>query len=116
MNTGERIVHTTAQGALRLNDTVTFEARHFGLRWRMTSRITEYERPCRFVDEQVRGPFRSFRHEHQFEPIPTGTRMIDEFCFQASFGWLTEWMVARHLTLFLRRRAAYLKERAESKP
>ncbi|MGW0432933.1 hypothetical protein ACWDV4_10365 [Micromonospora sp. NPDC003197] len=49
---------TTSSGRrqLALGDEVTFRARHFGLRWRMTSRITLYEHPYRFVDEQTRGP------------------------------------------------------------
>lgn len=51
---------TTSSGRrqLGLGDEVTFRARHFGLWWSMTSRITYYERPYRFVDEQIRGPFR----------------------------------------------------------
>lgn len=34
------------------------------VRWR--SKITEWEPPFRFVDEQVRGPYRVWRHEHIF--------------------------------------------------
>ncbi len=30
----------------------------------MTSRITDFDAPWRFVDEMVRGPFARFRHEH----------------------------------------------------
>lgn len=52
----------------------------------MTSRIVEHDRPDGFVDEQVRGPFARFRHVHRFEPIETGTRMIDEVTFDAPFG------------------------------
>lgn len=50
---------------------------HLGRLWRMTSRITEFDPPHRFVDEMVRGPFRSFRHPHGFEPHGSGTRMTD---------------------------------------
>ena len=42
---------------MSLGQTVTWQARHFGLPFRMTSKITEYERPTHFVDEQVSGPF-----------------------------------------------------------
>jgi ligand-binding SRPBCC domain-containing protein len=45
------------QRVMKLGDTVTWRARHFGIAFQMTSAITDYERPIRFVDEQQRGPF-----------------------------------------------------------
>ncbi|WP_454836889.1 hypothetical protein [Rhodococcus qingshengii] len=38
----------------------------------MTSKITSYLRPTLFVDEQVRGPFTMFTHEHRFESTEQG--------------------------------------------
>lgn len=55
---GERIVGGVASGAMKLGDSVTRQARHFGIPFTMTSRITELTAPTRFVDEQVSGPFR----------------------------------------------------------
>jgi ligand-binding SRPBCC domain-containing protein len=52
----------------------------------MTSAVTELERPTRFVDEQVRGPFRRFRHEHRFTQTDDGTELIDEIHFEAPLG------------------------------
>ena len=43
----------------------------------MTSRIIALDRPHRFVDEQVRGPFRAFHHEHVFEQDAARTTMTD---------------------------------------
>lgn len=68
---------------------MTWRARHFGLAWRMTAQITEYERPRRFVDEQVSGPFHLWRHEHVFTPDPrdrTATTMRDVVDFDAPVG------------------------------
>lgn len=72
---GSRETATTSTGRRRLalGDEVTFRARHCGLRWRMTSRITACERPRRFVDGQTRGPFRELRHEHCLWSPAAGT-------------------------------------------
>jgi ligand-binding SRPBCC domain-containing protein len=53
-------------GLLELNDTVTFEGRHFGVRLKMTARIVEMKRPFHFIDELIDGPFVWFRHDHRF--------------------------------------------------
>jgi ligand-binding SRPBCC domain-containing protein len=83
---GERAIGGLRAGQLGLGQEVTWRARHFGLPWRMTSRITALEPPTRFVDEQVRGPFSRFRHEHLYEPTESGTRMTDRVLFAAPFG------------------------------
>jgi ligand-binding SRPBCC domain-containing protein len=84
--TDERAVAGTTAGTIGLGETVTWRARHFGIVWRMTSRITALEAPHRFVDEQVRGPFARFHHEHRFEPSAGGTRMVDTITFRAPLG------------------------------
>ena len=83
---GERAVGGVTSGVLGLGDEVTWRARHFGLPWTMTSRVVETDPPHRFVDQQVRGPFRRFRHEHVFETDGAGTRMVDRVELQAPFG------------------------------
>ena len=45
------------------------------LRWR--SRISVWEKPFRFVDEQVWGPYRRWNHEHRFEEVEDGTLCRD---------------------------------------
>lgn len=68
----------------------------------MTSTISAYERPVRFVDEQVRGPFRSWRHEHRFEEHAGGTRMTDVVEFAAPFGPLGGVVAGTVLRAYLR--------------
>ena len=46
---------------------VTFESLH-----------TDYDPPHFFEDQQVRGPFRSWRHRHIVEPHPDGAVLIDD--------------------------------------
>jgi ligand-binding SRPBCC domain-containing protein len=85
---GERAVGGVTSGLLELGDQVTWAARHFGVPWRMTVGIVEYDRPARFVDEQVRGPFRRFRHVHIFEPDGDHVTIVDDVGFAAPFGIL----------------------------
>ncbi len=90
---------------------------HFRIPFTMTSRVTELERPHRFVDEQVRGPFRSFHHEHIFEPFDNATLMIDRIRFDgaprpdrtARRTWRARDLPAEAH----RRRGEYLKAEAE---
>lgn len=101
----ERVVGSPSS-PLGLHDEVTWTARHYGLPFTMTSRITELERPHRFVDEQVRGPFARWRHEHRFEQDGEGTRMTDHVEFDAPLGPLGDLVES----MTLRRRLRHLIE------
>jgi ligand-binding SRPBCC domain-containing protein len=83
---GEQAAAGVTTGIIGLNEYVTWRARHFGITWTMTSVITEWDRPHRFVDEQRRGPFKSFWHEHRFTPTDDGTRVDDDVRFAAPLG------------------------------
>ncbi|MGW5869104.1 SRPBCC family protein [Streptomyces sp. NPDC055239] len=118
-DSGERIVGGVRAGRMTLGDTVTWQARHFGVRWRMTSRISAYERPEGFVDEQVAGPFKRWHHTHHFAPDGRGgTVMRDVIEFAAPFGLLGAGVEAVALGRYMHRlidaRNVYVKERAEA--
>ena len=116
----ERAVAGVTSGAMTLHDTVTWRARHFGVPWRLRSRITQHERPHRFVDEMVSGPFRRWRHVHRFETTPTGTRMVDDVDYAAPFGLLGRMVEAvvlhDYMTRLLEARNAHIKAVAEGRP
>jgi ligand-binding SRPBCC domain-containing protein len=82
----ERAVAGTATGLLADGDRVTWRARHFGVPLRLTVAVSELDRPRRFVDEQVSGPFARLRHEDRFEAVADGTRMRDRFEFASPVG------------------------------
>lgn len=100
--TGERIVGGRSTGLIGPGEEVEFEGRHLGVRQRLRARITAFDPPRMFVDEQVRGAFRSLRHEHQFDELPDrGTRITDRVTFDA--GWwllgiaVERWIIRPHL-------------------
>jgi ligand-binding SRPBCC domain-containing protein len=76
----------------------------------MTSRITALERPHRFVDEQMTGPFRLFRHEHLYVERDGTTIMTDRVTLASPvFGRVAERLVlVPYLRRLLIRRAARL--------
>ena len=101
-----------------MGDKVTWEARHFGIKQRLTVRVTEFERPNRFQDIMVSGAFKSMRHDHEFIAQPPGTLMADRFEFESPLGILGR-IVDRiflfgYMRRFLLRRNQVLKNMAES--
>ncbi|MCG7382269.1 SRPBCC family protein [Paenibacillus sp. ACRRY] len=88
-HTHERAVSGVTSGKIDAGDTVTFQATHFGIRQKLTSRIVQYERPHVFVDQMVSGAFQSMRHEHHFSKIDDQTTcMKDMLKFEAPYGVL----------------------------
>ncbi|MFK4805412.1 cyclase [Microbacterium sp. ZW CA_36] len=97
----ERAVAGVTTGRIGLGESVTWRARHFGIWFTLATKITELDRPARFVDRQVRGPFTTFDHEHLFESNETGCRMTDRITVGSPvFGWLAERLI---LVPYLRR-------------
>jgi len=117
-NTNERAVAGVTTGLMKLNDTVTWEATHFGIRQRLTTKITEYERPRRFVDEMLQGAFKEIHHVHEFRPQDEGTLMIDIMAFKAPLGplgWLADTLVLkRYMFKLLLARNQHIKKVAEA--
>ncbi|MCB5283119.1 MULTISPECIES: SRPBCC family protein [Micrococcaceae] len=97
-SSGERAVAGVTEGLIGAGDEVTWRARHFGVPLTMTSRVTSFDYPTWFVDEQVKGPFKAFRHVHEFASNDAGAVMTDRIEFSAPFGplgWLVERLILR---------------------
>jgi ligand-binding SRPBCC domain-containing protein len=117
--TGEEPVAGRMSGLIGLGETVTWRARHLGVRQRLTSRISAYDRPAYFQDVMVHGAFAWMEHDHWFDVTPDGgTVLRDDFRFAAPLGVLGRiaetLLLRRYMTRFLERRNAVIKRVAES--
>ena len=68
---------------------IDYTIRRLGIRLRWRTLISDYRPPYGFVDEQLTGPYSLWRHEHQFHPEGSGTRMTDSVVY-ALPGWLPD--------------------------
>lgn len=70
-------VLTPAPIEMKADALIDYKLRVHGLPLRWRTRIVEWQPPHRFVDEQIRGPYRLWRHLHTFEERDGGTLMRD---------------------------------------
>jgi ligand-binding SRPBCC domain-containing protein len=117
-HTHEQAISGRTNGLISLNETVTWQATHFGVKQRLTSKITAYDRPNYFTDEQVNGILKSFLHQHIFEKVGDKVIMKDIFEFHSPFGLLGKLFNHLVLTNYLKRllthRNQIIKEFAET--
>ena len=115
--TNERAVAGITSDLIGLDQEVTWEATHFGIRQRLTSRITAFDRPNHFRDSLVHGAFSRFDHDHFFLPEGNGTIMRDVFDYESPFGWLGRLahvlFLRSYMLGLLARRAKIIKLAAE---
>jgi ligand-binding SRPBCC domain-containing protein len=116
--TGEHIVGGVREGILKLGDTVTWKAKHFGIWQTLTTKITEEKQYDYFVDEMLQGAFKSMKHEHQFIENEAGTLMKDIFIFTSPLGFLGKFfnflILENYMKRFLIERNQTIKAIAES--
>jgi ligand-binding SRPBCC domain-containing protein len=95
------VEHADSPPVARARTVISFRG-PFGRRMRWVARIVEHRPPhavvfgeeARFVDEQETGPFRRWRHEHEFEAIDAKTtRIVDRVTYTPPLGvigWLLD--------------------------
>ncbi|QCE42808.1 SRPBCC family protein [Psychroserpens sp. NJDZ02] len=117
-HSNEKAIAGKTSGLIELNEWVTWEASHFGIKQKLTSKITVLDAPYYFVDEMVSGAFKSFKHEHIFVFEDGKTLMTDKFWFKSPFGVLgrlaNTLFLNKYMTTLLKTRNQYLKDKAES--
>jgi ligand-binding SRPBCC domain-containing protein len=81
---------------------IDYRLRMFGFPMRWRSRIDEFQPPRRFIDVQVIGPYKTWRHVHEFQAAGDETLMTDTIDY--AVGWGPAGSLAH--SLFVRRTLA----------
>jgi ligand-binding SRPBCC domain-containing protein len=118
VSTNEKAIDGVMTGLINKDETVTWQAKHLFKTRLFTSKITEMKRPDFFIDEMIKGDFKSFQHEHHFKAAANGTIMIDLLNFETPYGIFGKtantFFLRSYMEKFLRKRNEVIKEYAES--
>jgi ligand-binding SRPBCC domain-containing protein len=104
-------IRTARPLAMRAGTMLDYRIRLHGVPIPWRTRIDVWEPGVRFVDRQVVGPYHWWRHEHRFETVEAGTRVVDHVEYLPRMAWLSRAWVRRDVErIFAYRRAALLRE------
>ena len=73
---------------MRRGAQIDYTIRWVGLPLKWRTLITDYDPPHLFVDQQIQGPYRVWRHRHQFRETAAGTVISDRVDYRLPFGFL----------------------------
>jgi len=114
----EKAIGGVTKGLIGMGESITWEATHFGIKQKLTSKITAFERPKYFRDSMVKGAFKRFDHDHFFEQSGEQTLMKDVFDYDSPLGILGKIVDALFLEKYMREMLAernqIIKKIAES--
>ncbi len=89
------VILTPGRIEMRPGAQIEYRLRIHGIPVQWESAITVWEPPYRFVDEQRRGPYRLWVHEHTFEGHSAGTLAKDRVRYAVPGGWLIDQLFVR---------------------
>jgi len=116
--TNEKAIAGKTSGLINLDEFVTWQATYFWIKQKLTSKITAYSRPFYFRDEQQKGIFKFFIHDHYFQSKNEMVEMTDVFTFESPFGFASRLfnmiVLTKYLKNLLIKRNAVIKEFAET--
>jgi ligand-binding SRPBCC domain-containing protein len=81
--------------AMAVGTLIDYQLRWRGLPIRWRTRIARWDPPHVFVDEQLKGPYRLWRHTHTFERQGDRTVMRDRVEYRAPLGWIAHPLIVR---------------------
>ena len=60
------------------------------LNW--TTRINSMKKNVMFVDEQIKGPYKTWLHEHHFQEVENGVMMTDKLTYDIGYSFLGDFI------------------------
>ncbi len=97
---------------MRAGTLIDYRLRVRGVPVRWRTHIKSWEPPYRFVDEQIRGPYRLWVHEHTFTARDGGTLTRDVVRYAAPFDFLVHrWLVRPDVESIFAYRAQVLSQK-----
>lgn len=103
-----------------LGDRLRIETRYMGVRQTLTLRIIGFELDRLLTDEQIDGPFRSFRQERRLTPTAGGVQLSETIDYEPPGGMLgfllTPARIERNLADMYSHRIQALRELLTPKP
>ena len=73
---------------MRVGQTIDYRLKLHGIPISWRSEIADWEPPYRFVDRQLKGPYRLWRHEHRFREVDGMTEVSDTVNYAVPGGAL----------------------------
>jgi ligand-binding SRPBCC domain-containing protein len=67
---------------MRVGALIRYRLRLTGVPFQWLTRIAEWNPPHQFVDEQLKGPYKTWIHTHRFTETPAGTQIDDEVRYE----------------------------------
>ena len=98
---------------MEVGTVIDYQIRLKGVPMKWKSKISVWEPGVRFVDEQIKGPYRSWTHTHMFEACPEGTKMTDRVKYEIGIGpfeGLLDLIVRRDVSKIFRHRTEKLDD------
>ncbi len=103
--------------AMHVGALIDYRLRVHGIPLRWRTRINEWQPPHRFVDEQIRGPYRQWIHEHTFAARDGGTLARDVVRYAVPFDFIAHgWFVRPDVEQIFQYRADALRNRFAQSP
>lgn len=115
----ETVASGITTGLLNAGEVVTWKSKHLYKTRYFKLKVLDMNFPTSYTEVQVKGDFKSLKHEHFFKPVRNGTLVIDLFHFDMKYGQagllFNKFYLTNYIRNVLEHRNKFIKDYAESK-